>query len=262
VPAASPPAGTFGASQFRTGALPIVVEITDAHWHDPSAGVAYADLLAAFKGSHAKFMALNASYGGTSIQAQPNTLSDDTGTNVPPSVFGGACGVGKCCTGVDGAAQDPTGPGGTCRLNFQYGTSGISDSVIAGLKAIAEGATFDVYPVIANDPGNAGGVDATQFIQSVVAENGDAALGCPVPAVAPVDSNGDGVVDTFPTVTSDVPVCFTVIPKENVTVKPADAPQFFRAKVSLKSKALNDQVLDTRDVFFYVPPSKLGGDVR
>ena len=43
---------------------------------------------------------------------------------------------------------------------------------------------------------------------------------------------------------------------------PTAVPQFYKALIQLKSKALNGQILDTREVLFYVPPARVVGGVR
>jgi hypothetical protein len=47
-------------------------------------------------------------------------------------------------------------------------------------------------------------------------------------------------------------VCFDVVPRTNTTVAPLETPQMFRASVVVKGDGVTD--LDTRDIFFLVPP--------
>lgn len=47
-------------------------------------------------------------------------------------------------------------------------------------------------------------------------------------------------------------MCFDVIPKMNTTVMPTDMPQMFMATIVVEGDGVT--VLDTRDIFFLVPP--------
>src|SRR5262249_57201618 len=132
-----------------------VVQVTDAHWHDPSGSVTLVDLEKNFTKYNARFVGVTETHGSTSLgdlEDQPNTLSDLSKSNVPVTAFGGACGKGICCTGVSGAAKTPDGPKGTCRLNFEIdnGTR-LSDSIVSALGAISAGTTFDVPPGLAHN---------------------------------------------------------------------------------------------------------------
>jgi hypothetical protein len=248
--------GTFGGVDFRTGSVPVVVNITDADWHDPSGNATMATLKAAFATAKAKFVAITETSGGPS-ENQANDLSDATGSNVPPSAFGTGCTAGQCCTGVNGAPRPPTGPGGTCRLNFQSTSgNGVGPSIVKAISAIAVGTTFDVKAQASNDPKNAKGVDATKFIKALRAmDEGNPANGCP--AAPAKDSNGDGIKDTFIAVKAGTPVCFEVIAAMNTTVPPTLDPQFFNAFIDVMGLPGNLK-LDTRSVLFLVPPTVTG----
>ncbi len=167
------PAGTFGGVDFRSGSVPIVVNITDADWHDPSGNATMTTLKAAFASTKAKFVNIAESGGlffGGGPEAQANNLSDATGSNVPASAFGtvSGCSAGQCCTGNNGAGRAATGPGGTCRLNFLSSSgNGVSGGIVKAIEAIAVGSTFDVTAKPSNDPKNAKGVDATKFIKAL-----------------------------------------------------------------------------------------------
>jgi hypothetical protein len=252
VPAHTPAAGTTGGVDFRGGAVPVVVLITDAPWHDPVGGVTGAQMNAAFTTKNARFVSL-----ASGDETQANTLSDTTKSSLPPAAFVG-CATGMCCTGVNGAARAPTGPGGTCRLNFQYSAASpmIGKGVVDAIKAIAVGSTYDVTAKPRNDPANAGGVDATKFMKALRAKDeGDAAQGCP--AHAAKDTDGDGIKDTFITVTVGTPVCFEVIPAMNTTVEPQAAAQYFNAFIDVLGVPGNIN-LDKRNVLFLVPPKVTG----
>jgi hypothetical protein len=131
---------------FRTGSLPIVVQVTDAGWMTQANYQAWtggqlspateSDVVAAYAAAKAKFVAIqaiwtNASGGmatpcvkpadssASSIQCdsaegyqQAVSMAVQTGSYLDPSAFthtaGGPCAdATKCCTGVGGAAVDP-----------------------------------------------------------------------------------------------------------------------------------------------------------
>jgi hypothetical protein len=252
----TPAAGTFGGVDFRPGSVPVIVEISDADWHDPSGNATVANLKTAFTNAKAKFVNVEDNGGP---ETHPNDLSDATSSNVPPSAFGtvAGCAAGQCCTGVNGAGRAPTGPGGTCRLNFLSSSgNGVSSGIVSAIKAIAVGSIFDVKAVASNDPKNPGGVDATKFIHALRAmDEGNPAAGCP--ANPAKDSDGDGIKDTFINLVSGTPVCFEIIPEKNTIVPPTLDPQFFNAFVDVIGVQGNLQ-LDHRAVLFLVPPKDAG----
>lgn len=258
IPAATNAAGAWGGVDFRPGSVPVVVNITDIDWH----GAGHTPynfptptmdtLKTAFTAKSAFFVNIT-----SGDEAQANELSDATSSNLPPAAFGGTCGAGKCCTGVNGAAQNPGGPAGSCRLNFRHNDgNGVSTGVVSAIKAISVGASYDVKAVASNDPKNAKGVDATKFIQALRAmDEGNAATGCP--ANPAKDSDGDGVKDTFLNVIVGTKVCFEVIPAKNTTVAPENEPQFYNAFVDVIGVQGNIH-LDNRSVLFLVPPKDPG----
>jgi hypothetical protein len=253
----TPAAGTFGGVDFRPGSLPVVVNVTDAHWHDPSGSVTSASLTAAFGKANAKFVQITVNYGISDMENLANNMSDATKSSVPPSAFGAGCAAGQCCSGEGGAARAPTGPGGTCRLNFlaKSDGSGVGAGIVAAIQAISVGSQFDVTAVASNDPTNADGVDATKFIKALRAmDEGDAAQGCP--AHAAKDTNADGIKDTFIAVVVGTPVCFEILPKMNETVPPKSVAQFFNAFIDVLGMP-GSVKLDKRTVLFEVPPKAI-----
>ena len=228
--------GRWGAADFRAGSMPVVVLITDADWHDVDhepydarihGPPGHAELAAAFEATHAKF--IDVTNGSTRApEAQAEALSDATGSSVPTAAFGGRCG-GECCTGIGGAPRAPSAPGGRCRLDFLHDDgSGVSDSVVQAIRALLVGSVVDVAALVASDPINAGGVDATAFIQALRAlEEGDVAERCE-PHRA-VDTNGDGVLDTFVEVMLGTRVCFELLARENDVVPALSTAQSFDA---------------------------------
>ena len=257
----APAPGTFGGVDFRPGSVPVVIEITDAHYHDPTfdpytdlptAPTIAADLIPAMKASAVKLVGVFDTHYIT-YEDQEDLISDATDSHVLVDAFGGSCGVGQCCTLPGGGGRPPTGPGGSCRLNFQIRDGvGLGDSIVKAIQAISVGTIFDVTAVASNDPANPDGVDATRFIGAIRAmDEGSAADGCS--ARAAVDTDGDGIKDTFTGVVVGSPVCFEVVPKVNDTVTPRPTPQFFDAFIDVLGMP-GAVKLDRRTVIFEVPP--------
>lgn len=252
IPSHTPGPGTTGGVDFRKGAVPVLVLITDASWHDPSGIATMANVIAAFKSASARFVSI---LTGSGAGPQPVQLSDATKSDLPASAFGGTCGAKMCCTGPGGAGVPPSGPGSSCRLNFLASSngSGVSSSIVSAIKAISVGSSYDISARLSNDSSNAGGVDATKFIQAVRAmDKGDKANGCGPHAAK--DTDNDGVKDTFVSVTVGTPVCFEVIPKANTTVEPKEAAQFFNAYINMIGNPGNVDLGDKRTIVFLVPP--------
>jgi len=285
----TPPAGTSGGADFRAGSLPVVVEITDASWFDKpdyaTKGLTThgrTDVIAAYASTKAKFVGIQAiiektpgagldtpctDYSTASCDSargynQAIDLATQTGSLVDPTVFGGTCPAGKCCTGVGGAALNPDSTG-KCPLVYRAKTdgTGVADSVVKAIQAISVGSSFDVTAIPSNDPANppdgkGAPVDATKFIKSIRAmEEGDATSGCPSHAAK--DTDADGVKDTFISVTVGTPVCFEVNAKMNDFVEPIPTPQFFNAFIDVVGMP-GSVKLDRRAVLFLVPPKEPG----
>jgi hypothetical protein len=254
--------GTFGGVDFRSGSVPVVVNISDAEWHDPSGNATMPTLKTAFANTKAKFVNIAEAgifSSGAGSETQANDLSDATGSNVPAGAFGtvSGCAAGQCCTGKNGAGRGALGPGGTCRLNFlSENGNGVSSGIVKAIEAIAVGSSFDVTAKASNDPTNAKNVDATRFIEALRAmDEGNVDNGCP--AATAKDSDGDGIKDTFVAVKAGTPVCFEVIPAKNTIVAPELDPQFFNAFVDVIAVQGNLK-LDQRGVLFLVPPKDAG----
>jgi hypothetical protein len=252
IAAHTPATGTTGGVDFRKGAVPVLVLITDAPWHDPSGSATATNVTAAFKSASARFVSILAS---TSVFTQPNTLSDATSSALATSAFAGKCGTGMCCTDLNGGGKSPDAPSGKCRLNFLTNSSGtgVSSSITAAIQAISVGSTYDIWAKTSNDSTNPGGVDATKFIKSIRAmEAGDTKNSCS--ANTAKDTDSDGVKDTFESVLVGTPICFELIPKMNETVQATESAQFFIAYINMIGDPGTVDLGDKRTIVFLVPP--------
>ena len=93
-------------------------------------------------------------------------------------------------------------------------------------------------------------VDATVFIDFITPFNEDTSS-C-TGGLTTLDIDDDTIDDVFVDVVPGTPVCFDIIPAENTTVPPAGDPQVFTAYVDVLGDFIT--VLDTREVYFLVPP--------
>ncbi len=66
------------------------------------------------------------------------------------------------------------------------------------------------------------------------------------------DTDADGFPDLFLDVLPGPPVCWKLVPRSNTTVMATDVPQLYRATIEVRGDGVT--LLDTRDVYFLVPP--------
>jgi hypothetical protein len=305
-PGTPPPGESFGSlgyMGFRVGSVPIVVECTDAEGHDapgvPTNGEdglndygsgttcdqcsgvpTRQQALGALNNIGAHVVGLAGIGGGASGDPKTRAIAtaQATGAVVSPSDFGpvgvrpGPCAVGQCCTGQGGASEAPLG--GQCPLAFSFDDSsgmGVSDAVVSGIVALANGLRFDIHvQAVDVDPKT---VD--NFMLKLVPNLsgvGPAAM-CITVTPSPLQDNymgphalpgPDGIPDTFPGIGGGNHICFDVVPKMNTAVPDTDQPQFFRAQLQVKGVTGGNTVnLGTpRDVFFLVPPQIKNGPIN
>ncbi len=268
---AAPPAGeevgTIGGVGIRVGSLPIVVWIADACGHNsPTSGSNYsfaaatrASAEAALLAKGIRVIALIASSGACSGDLERTDALhgvNATNTIVPPSAWGpagarpGSCAVGSCCTGLNGAGEAAVG--GLCPLLFRVNGStgaGLTTAVADAIRVLTTFVELDIGAVAQDDPADL--VDAVaSFVQRVETNT---VTGAPCTAgLTVIDTNADTINDTFPGVNPGTTVCFDVIPKSNTTVPALTTPQMFKATIVVSGD--NITTLDTRDIFFLVPP--------
>lgn len=266
-PVAGETTGTLGGVGFRPGSLPIAVVITDAHNHNSEGFPAdnYSFAGAAMRSSAvAEAVAMGLRVVGVTsndwdyanAKADLNYAVTQTGAVVPPTAWGPAgsrpagCAVGQCCTGQDGVGEATDGAG-LCPLNFTINATGagLGSSIITGIQVLTTYGVIDIGAAMGDDPTDA--VDAVQAFVDHMSANPSAGAPCAAGLTA-TDTNGDGYLDTFTDVNPGTTVCFDVVPKMNTTVMPSTSPQMFRATITVTGDGIT--TLDTRDVFFLVPP--------
>jgi hypothetical protein len=232
---------------FRPGALPIVILIGDAPWHnypgnpgntgdsDYPFAPYYADALSALLGIGARVIGVCARCSGAAgdwaYQYQA-ALARDTGT----VDFGG--------TPLVVISGD-----GTVATSLVDQVGILATSVPMRIDAVPVDDTSDTVNApaefIAYIEANASGESITDPVTGEVRV-------CTVTDPLPVDETADGHADYFPRVLPGTPVCFDIIPKRNVTVPATREPQMFKATIQVQGDRIT--ILDERDVFFLVPP--------
>jgi hypothetical protein len=239
-----------GYACFRPDAVPIVLLISDAEFHngpngenpytgfEPSLPV-YADTLAALRAIHARVISIQMlSYGpltpidpmpalpSNPIALQMQALSRDTGA----------------VTADDEALY----------FEIDNTASTLDQRVVDAVRAVAQRVPIEVSTVLRDDPDDE--VDATQLVERVEVHKGKATSvggrAC-MTGLASRDSDKDGSDDTFTAVEPGMRVCFDVKPRQNDVVMPGEKPAVFRAFIDVVTNGKN--VLDTRAVHFLVP---------
>lgn len=122
-------------------------------------------------------------------------------------------------------------------------------ALATAIRKMAAGIPLDVSVTAEDDAGD--GVDAvTAFIDRL----DPLQLGNEMCAsgLTEIDINNDGYLD-YENVQARTPVCWTLVPKINTTVMPISDPQLYTATIRVRGDETT--VLDTRNVFFLVPPA-------
>jgi hypothetical protein len=146
---------------------------------------------------------------------------------------------------VDVARDSMSLDRGGAPLVFNGSDAGVVPAVTMAIREIIEGVPLRVTIDATDEPDDAG--DALQFIDQLVTNVVSA--GCT--AVDVEDEDGDGVTETFPSVTPGNPVCWDVVPLQNDTVMPALTPLVYRARLTVSG---DGSPLDSRIVYFLIPP--------
>lgn len=256
----SQPAGSIPPSDmmFRDGAFPIVIQITDADNQSAATYGAFVPDAASREDAFEALAAISARVIQVNVGQSPVALADQleivtrTGAVVPPEAFGAS---GNCLTGLAGAAQPPNA-NGECPLLFNVDAlgSGLGNSIVDAVQALAGSASLDIDARPVNEPGNPNDIDAVAAFLDHVTPNTNPATATMCVSGLPVEDRlgGDGQDDTFIDVSGGVRVCFDVVPKINTKVMPTREPQLFRARIDVYGD--NITVLDDRAIWFVVPP--------
>lgn len=268
---------------FRAGSMPVIVAMSDANWHDPSATTnacasattAYSGAVAAVAHSTAQTNAalLNACARVVGVAAQnqffPGACSSQndmegfaktTGARVPPAAWDvgtrpSGCAANQCCTGVNGAGRAPDSDN-LCPVVFianQDGT-GVSAAIVTGIQMLARFAQFDVTTLINGLTTDIDGValptphTTADFIKAVTPKS------FVLPPAPPVVPNPTFDTTAFHGVTPNTKVSFDVTAFNDFVMQTQDA-QIFRATIQVLAGGCTP--LDQRDVLILVPPQPI-----
>lgn len=246
--------GWVGGVGFREGALPMVVQITDAPAHArgedgynhgagreqtyEALGAIGARVIGVASGSDARYDTLD--------------MARRTGAVVPSCAWDGECGANQCCTGIggDGRAAEA---GDTCPLVFDIASngSGLDTSIVAGIDALINFAPVDVSIVLRSDP-ETPEVDTTCFLKAVRPDSSVSRDGACATTPTPTDFNRDGEMDGFSNVTPGTQLLFQVEAENDTCVRGTRQPQVFLAYIDVVADGVS--VLDTQLVTILVPP--------
>ena len=231
--------GTIGGACFRAGALPVVVQITDAASHegedyrtvDPATTA--ADALATMSELRAIGARVVTVCAGDYARSAPETdptnpraISLTTDAVVPECAFDGsparasaACAAAECCTGLGGSGV--AAAGGMCPLSFDIPIDGAGlDRVVVGaIEAISRFATFELSVALRDDPSDA--VDARCLVQSVEVVFLEPPSGACVLTPTSRDTDGDGLDDTVSNATAATRATFELT-FDNVDTRDVD----------------------------------------
>ncbi|NUO50439.1 MAG: hypothetical protein HOV80_16415, partial [Polyangiaceae bacterium] len=273
--------GLIGGAGFRAGALPMIIEVTDARAHTNQNNqtltcdggftmpLQYAN--GSIPGVHGEYQATAVSQAngirvmGLASNSESVTsacnprghlvpLAEATGALVPPEAFTdgsgnrpAGCAADQCCTGVDGAGRAPNAAG-ECPLVFDVNANGsgsFSSLIVTAVRALTQFARLDVNAETnSNQQPTADGtlIDPAQFITGITAVS-----------LTPEPEGGTQIDDPTQTFLDVLP---GAIAKFNVAAENTFLPGAPQTQVfTLTIDVVGDQVtvLDQRQVLIIVP---------
>ncbi len=230
-PAANAGYSTFGYPCFRDGSLPVILLATDEPPLSPGdtnkCPAWTTVVLPAMNVRSAKLVGIGGSgFAGTSVDTDLRTMATNTGA-------------------VD--SQNGNAP-----LVFDGSGANSAAAIENGIRTLANNIPLDMSAVPNDDPS-----DTVNAVTAFVDHLETLQLGTALCAngLNDIDTNADTFDDAYVDVRAGTPVCWKLIPKVNMTVMPTDVPQLFRATVEVIGDGVT--TLDTRDVFFLVPPEPI-----
>lgn len=138
---------------------------------------------------------------------------------------------------------------GNAPLVFDGAGANATAAIESGVRTLASNVPLDLAALLTDDPSD--GIDTNgAFVDHLETLQ----LGTPACAdmLTAVDTNSDAFPDSYLDVRPGTGVCWRLSAKPNDIVHETEVPQLFRA--SLRIMADDVTTLDTRDVFFLVPP--------
>lgn len=254
-------ASGIGYACFRPDAVPIVLLISDAEFHNGPNGEnpyigfepglpVYADTLAALRAIHARVISIQMRAHPAPIIVKPADPTVPVAPGPEPTFPADPISAQMRALSRDTGAV--TSDGAPLFFEIDNMASTLDARVVDAVRAVAERVPIEVSTVLRDDPQD--DVDATQLVERIEVHRG---VGTSVGGRAcrtdlrSRDRDDDGTHDTFTTVEPGMPVCFDVKPRKNGIVMPRAKPAVFRAFIDVVTNGTT--VLDTREVHFLVP---------
>lgn len=278
--------GLIGGAGFREGALPMVIEVTDARAHT-NAGNQTLNCEGGFQlplmynpssvpGAHGEFQATAVAQGngirviGLASNSEPVTsvcnprghlvpLAEATGAVVPPASFTdpitgrpAGCALTDCCTGIGGVGRAPNAAG-ECPLVFDIeanGAGAFTSLIVTAVRALTQFSRLDVSAETNSTiqlATNGTPVDPADFIKGIMAIS-----------LAPEPAEGtmiDAATQTFLDVLPGAIAKFNVL-AENDFLEESTQTQVFTLKIDVVGDDIT--VLDQRQVVIIVPAKFTG----
>lgn len=230
------PPGTYGQACFRPGSLPVVVLATDEPALQSGADTVTCPgwsnvALPAFAARKAKLVGVVGSSPIGMTRSNLITMANDTGS-------------------IDSSA-------GNAPLVFDGFDANAAQAIGNGIRALVRGVPLDMAATALDDPGDAVNAVSAFVDYLETLQLGDALCAS---GLTDDDSNGDGRKDRFRGIRAGVPLCWKLSTKQNTTVPELDGPQLYRARVDVKGDDVT--VVDSRDVFFLVPPKAIDDPIE
>lgn len=237
--------GESGYPCFRAGSVPIIVLITDAQFHndktgnDPYVGITptppyYPDTVVELNAINAKVIGVVS--GAAPAMMDVEDIATDTG-----AVYWVGMATQPLVTQIM--------PDGS-RLGIE---------VVANVQRLANQVPMEIGTDARDvDEGSWDLVDATVFIHRIepnttggVEDPVHPGVFC-VGSLTTADTDGDTIEDVFTGVMPGTTVCFDIYPLRNESVPATEEVQIYQAEIDVVGDGYT--VLDTRSVYFLIPP--------
>lgn len=217
----------IGYPCFRPGALPIVVLVTDAQFHN--------------------------GFGGTNPHSSiPTAHTFDQAVAALNDIGARVIGVDLGSAGPDenamGTATGSVSSSGT-PLVYTGTSSTTSAQIVNGITSLVGGTPQDVTTAVRNGLGNPDDFDASQFIKSIVPIEGHGPHGesGPMPGITYASKDETTFYDVIPGTGIDFAIDFW-----NDVRMPAATAQIFKAEIVVLGNGV--ATLDTHTAYIVVPP--------
>jgi hypothetical protein len=232
------PPGDVGWPCFRPDAMPIIVQFSDSDFSDAISSCTpsynHDQAITALSDIGAKYIGVNSGSGTYSAHADMVVIATGTGS------------------------VDVTGS--PIVFDISSDGTGLGAQVVDAIEILAHQVPVEVTFHVRDDPSDLVDTESEfmDYIEPSVAggwpDPRDPTVIC-VSGLTVADERPplDGRPDTFTSVLPGTPVCFDIYVKQNWTVPATPEPQTFLAEIDVMADGLT--VLDTRDVYFLVPPT-------